>query len=50
MDLALNIEGYLKNETDRLEFEVMNDEAERECLIQGTVFIMLVGIITSLHL
>ena len=38
MDLALNIEGYLKNETDRLEFEVMNDEAERECLIQGTVF------------
>lgn len=38
MELALNIEGYLKNETDRLEFEVMNDEAERECLIQGTVF------------
>lgn len=38
MGLALNIEGYLKNETDRLEFEVMNDEAERECLIQGTVF------------
>lgn len=38
MDLAMNIEGYLKSEIDRLEFEVMNDEAERECLIQGTVF------------
>ena len=38
MELAQNIEGYLKSESDRLEFEVMNDEAERECLIQGTVF------------
>lgn len=38
IDLANMLEGYLKNEADRLDFETMNDSAERECLEQGSVF------------
>ena len=40
INLALEIEGYLKNEADRLDFETINDGAERESLIQGSVFYM----------
>lgn len=40
MPLALDIEGYLKNEMDRIHFETINDEAERETYIQGSVFYM----------
>ena len=39
-NLALMAEGYLKNEADRLDFETLNDAAERESLIQGSVFYM----------
>ena len=38
IDLALDIEGYLKNEMDRIQFETINDEAERETYVQGSVF------------
>lgn len=38
VDLALMLEGYLKMEMDRLSSEEINDEAERETYIQGTVF------------
>jgi hypothetical protein len=38
MHLALDVEGYLKNEMDRIHFETINDEAERETYIQGSVF------------
>lgn len=38
IDLALDIEGYLKSEMDRIQFETINDEAERETYIQGTCF------------
>jgi len=40
LNLAQMAEGYLKNETDRLDFETINDEAERESLIQGNVVYM----------
>ena len=40
INLALMAEGYLKNEADRLDFETLNDAAERESLIQGSVFYM----------
>ena len=38
INLALEAEGYLKNEADRMDFETINDGAERETLIQGNVF------------
>lgn len=38
IDLALDIEGYLKSEMDRIQFETINDKAERETYIQGTCF------------
>ena len=41
IDLALDIEGYLKNEMDRIQFETINDEAERETYVQGSVFYMI---------
>lgn len=34
--LAHQVEAYLKAETDRLDFETVNDAVERECYIQGT--------------
>ena len=37
-DLAMDIEGYLKSEMDRIQFETINDMAERETYIQGTCF------------
>lgn len=37
-DLALSLEGYLKLEMDRISSEEINDMAERETYIQGTVF------------
>lgn len=36
MDLALDLEGYLKMEMDRMDSEVINDTAERGVLIHGT--------------
>ena len=39
-DLALDLEGYLKAEMDRIKFETINDKAERETYIQGTCFYM----------
>lgn len=37
-DLATNLEGYLKMEMDRIQSEMLNDEAERGTLKQGTSF------------
>lgn len=37
-ELALDLEGYLKAEMDRIQFENINDKAERETYIQGTCF------------
>jgi RNA polymerase subunit RPABC4/transcription elongation factor Spt4 len=39
-DLALELEGYLKSEMDRLDSEVINDKSEREVYKQGTGFYM----------
>lgn len=38
IELALDVEGYLKSEMDRIQFETINDEAERETYTQGTCF------------
>lgn len=38
VDAALEAEGYLKSEMDRLESEVMNDKSEREVYKQGSGF------------
>lgn len=35
---ALQVEGYLKNEMDRLDSERLNDESERSTYIHGTTF------------
>lgn len=40
-DLALNLEGYLKMEMDRIHSEMLNDEAERGTLKQGTSFYLI---------
>lgn len=40
VDLAVDLEGYLQMEMDRLCSEEMNDKAERDTLIQGTTFYM----------
>lgn len=40
MDLAIDLEGYLQMETDRLCSEEINDNAERGVLKQGTCFYM----------
>lgn len=41
MELALDVEGYLKSEMDRIQFETINDEAERETYVQGCVFYLI---------
>lgn len=38
IDLALELEGYLKSEMDRIQSETMNDKSEREVYKQGTGF------------
>lgn len=38
IDLASQLEGYLKMEMDRLDAETINDEAERDVLIQGSTW------------
>lgn len=38
IDLAIDVEGYLRSEMDRIQFETINDKAERETYIQGTCF------------
>lgn len=38
IDAALEIEGYLKSEMDRLDAESINDAAERDTYIQGTTW------------
>lgn len=38
MDLALNLEGYLKMEMERMDAENINDQAERDTLIQGSTW------------
>jgi hypothetical protein len=38
VDLAIDLEGYLQMESDRISSEEINDRAERETLIQGTDF------------
>lgn len=40
LNIAQIAENYLKNEADRLDFETINDAAERETYIQGNVFYM----------
>lgn len=40
IDLAAEVEGYLRAEMDRIQFETINDKAERETYIQGTCFYM----------